>query len=190
MEGKMKVVCTTHSQLAWVITCLLMLGGVAQSQKVTVDYNKKADFSQYKTYSWIPLDQAKHPMLALDLVGAVDQELQARGLRKLDTGGDLIVHGFGSLSEGMNVSYDVDIYAAPGLDAPINWENGTPRPGNSTAVYVDKGTLVVDIADRKTKQLLWRGIAKAELDPEQKEKSFEIAEKAVAKMFKQYPSSK
>jgi hypothetical protein len=49
---------------------------------------------------------------------------------------------------------------------------------------------VIDIADRKTKQLVWRGIAKAKLDPEQKEKSFEIAEKAVATMFKQYPGKK
>jgi hypothetical protein len=186
----MQIISRVQSKLVWLTWCLLVLCGTSLAQKVTVDYNKKADFSQYRTYSWIPLDQAKHPMLALDLVGAVDEELQARGLHKLDTGGDLIVHGYGSLSEGMNVSYDVDIYAAPGLDTPINWENGTPRPGNSTAVYVDKGTLVIDIADRKTKQLEWRGIAKAKLDPEQKEKSFEIAEKAVAKMFKQYPGKK
>jgi hypothetical protein len=90
----------------------------------------------------------------------------------------------------MNVSYDVDVYAAPGLDGAINWANGTPRPGNSTSVYVDKGMLVIDLADRTQKLLRWRGMAKATVDPEQKEKAFEIAEKSVAKMFRDFPPSR
>jgi hypothetical protein len=172
------------------LIALLMLVSLVQAQKVTVQYDKKTDFSRYKTYSWMPHQASAHPFLALDVFGAIDHQLQAKGLQKMDKGGDLVVNGYGSLSEGMNVSYDVDVYAAPGLDGAINWANGTPRPGNSTSVYVDKGTLVVDIADRQTKGLLWRGIAKAKIDPEQVEKSFEIAEKAVAKMFRDYPAPK
>jgi hypothetical protein len=160
----------------------------AHAQKINVEYDKKTDFSKYKTYSWMPHGATGRPLLALDVYGAIDNQLKTKGLQKVDQGGDLVVNGYGSLNEGMNVSYDVDVYAAPGLDGPINWANGTPRPGNSTSVYVDKGTLVVDIADRKTKGIIWRGVAKAKIDPEQVEKSFEIAEKAVAKMFKEYPA--
>jgi len=173
-----------------IIVGLMFVLPAAQAQKVTVQYDKKTDFSKYKTYSWVPHQASARPVLALDVFGAIDRQLQAKGLQKVDKGGDLVVNGYGSLSEGMNVSYDVDVYAAPSLDGPITWANGTPRPGNSTSVYVEKGTLVVDIADRQSKQLLWRGIAKAKIDPEQVEKSFEIAEKAVAKMFKEYPAPK
>jgi hypothetical protein len=172
------------------IAGIVLMGFAAQAQKINVQYDKKTDFSKYKTYTWMPHDAAARPILALDVYGAIDNQLKAKGLQKVDKGGDLVVNGYGSLDEGMNVSYDHDIYAAPGLDSPITWANGTPRPGNGVSIYVDKGTLVVDIADRQTKGLIWRGIAKAKVDPEQVEKTFEIAEKAVAKMFKEYPSPK
>jgi hypothetical protein len=172
------------------VCCLSALFGVLpaiQAQKVTVQYNKQTSFAQYKTYSWLPHDPASYPTLALDIIGAVDHQLQDKGLQKVDKGGDLLVNGYGSLTDSMNVSYDVDIYAAPGLDSPITWAAGTPRPGNSTGVFVEKGTLVIDLADRRAKQLEWRGIAKAKLDPDQAEKAFEIVEKAIVKMFKEYP---
>ena len=172
-------------RLSWM--CLLLLAVPAFGQKIKVDYNKSIDFSRYKTYSWLmPKDPAR-PFVAMDIVGATDDELKARGLTKTPSGGDLIVSAYGSLDEGVNVSYDVDIYAMPGLDGNINWANGTPRPGNSSAVYIDKGTLVIDLADRASKQLVWRGIAKANLDPQKQEKSMETIEKSIAKMFKQYP---
>jgi hypothetical protein len=158
-----------------------------QAQKIKVEYDKKTDFSQYKTYSWMKLGAAEYPFVRMDTVGAIDDQLVAKGLKKVPTGGDLIVNGFGSWTDSMNVSYDVDVYAMPGLDGPINWADGTPRPGNSSSVYVDKGTLVVDIVDRKAKQIKWRGTAKADVDPSQAEKSMEIIEKAVAKMIKDYP---
>jgi len=175
-----------HRYPSWLL--LLLISVVSTyAQKIKVDYNKNVDFSRFKTYSWLmPKDPAR-PFVAMDVVGATDDELKARGLTKTQSGGDLIVSAYGSLNEGVNVSYDVDIYAMPGLDGNINWANGTPRPGNSSAVYIDKGTLVVDLADRASKQLVWRGIAKANLDPDQQEKAMETIEKSIAKMFKQYP---
>jgi hypothetical protein len=50
------------------------------------------------------------------------------------------------------------------------------------------GTLVVDIDDGKTKQLLWRGAAKGTLS-DKPEKNSQKIDKAVTKMFKQYPPS-
>jgi hypothetical protein len=158
-----------------------------QAQKVKVEYDKTTDFKQYKTYSWMKQATSGYPFVKLDIIGAIDNQLAAKGLKQIDSGGDLLVTTVGSMTESTNVSYDVDVYAMPSLDGPINWASGTPRPGNSTSVYVDKGTLVVDIVDRQAKQLKWRGTAKAKLDPEQKEKSLEIIEKAIEKMFKEYP---
>ena len=58
----------------------------------------------------------------------------------------------------------------------------------SDAVLIDKGTLVIDVVERSAKKLRWRGVAQANIDPDQQEKSLEIIEKAIIKMFKQYPS--
>jgi hypothetical protein len=165
----------------------LLWAASAHAQKVKVEYDKAADFTKYKTYSWVKLSATAHPFVQADAVAEINQQLEAKGLKHVESGGDLLVNGYGSMSEGMNVSYDVNIYAMPGLDTPITWVDGTPRAGNSTAVFVDKGTLVVDLVDRRAKQLKWRGTAKANLDPEQQEKSLETIEKAIVKMFREYP---
>ena len=173
---------------AWLGLLALLLVPLAHAQKVTVDYDKKADFTQYKTYSWIKLGEGFHPNIQAEITAAVDQQLQAKGLKHVESGGDLLVNVMGSLSEGMNVSYDTEVYVMPGLDAPITWAaNGAPT-GASTAVYIDKGTLVVDLIDRRAKQLKWRGTAKAALDPEHQEKWLAVIEKALAKMFHEYPA--
>ena len=57
-------------------------------------------------------------------------------------------------------------------------------------MYIDKGTLVIDLVDRTGKVLVWRGTAKANLDPQAQEKSMETIEKSIVKMFKEYPEKK
>ena len=91
----------------------------------------------------------------------------------------------------MNVSYDTAVYVMPGLDGPW-WDEGNPAAigGTSAAVFIDQGTLVIDIVERSAKKLRWRGVAKANLDPTQQEKSLEIIEKAIVRMFRQYPPQK
>jgi len=160
-----------------------------QAQKIRVEYNKKQDFSEFKTYSWMKQGAPAYPFVALDIMGEVDNQLQAKGLTKATGATDLLVNAYGGLEGGFNVSYDVDVYAMPGLDGPW-WDEGNPAAmgGGSGAVFIDKGTLVVDVVERTAKKLRWRGVITGNLDPEQQEKSLEIIEKAIVKMFHQYPS--
>jgi hypothetical protein len=164
-----------------------LVGSTAWAQKVKVEYDKKNDFNRFKTYSWAPKDQYLHPMLAALVIGAVDANLQEKGLKKLDSGGDIIVNGYGSLDTEMSVIGRPDIYAFVPLYAGSWW--GTPiyLPGTTTANYLKAGSLVIDLADPHTKTLQWRGYATAKLDPTQKEKSLQVIEKGIAKMFKDYP---
>jgi len=171
------------------LACLALLLGAsaAQAQKVTVEYNKQDDFSPYKTYTWIKNETYARPVLAAIIIGSVDKELQDRGFKEMETGGDLIVSIYGATDSDLRVTVTPDIYYFPPLYATTWWTPAMYRAGTSTAVYVQTGTLVVDLADPHTKTLKWRGIAKGTLDPTQKEKSAETVEKAIAKMFRQYP---
>ena len=158
-----------------------------QAQKVTVQYNKQDDFSGYKTYTWIKNETYARPLLAALIIGSVDKELQDRGFKEVETGGDLIVSVYGGIGSDLRVTVTPDIYYFPPLYATTWWTMPLYRPGTSQAVYVQSGTLVVDLADPHTKALKWRGIAKGTLDPTQKERSAETVEKSIAKMFRQYP---
>ena len=171
--------------------CLLCLACAAsvQAQKIRVECNKKQDFSGFKTYSWMKPSANSHPFIVMDIMGEVDKQLQAKGLTKTDGNADLLVNANGALDGKLNVSYDVNIYAMPGLDGPW-WDEGDPGAmgHGSGAVLIDQGTLVIDLVERTAKKLRWRGVAQANLDPDQQEKSMEIIEKAIIRMFRQYPS--
>ena len=82
------------------------------AQKVKVEYDKTADFTRYKTYSWMKLGATEYPFVQMDVVGAIENQLSAKGLKKIASGGDLLVNGIGSMTDSLNVSYVVDIYDA------------------------------------------------------------------------------
>jgi hypothetical protein len=172
-----------------IATILLILLGTHHTgaQEIKVEYNPKDDFSTFKEYSWITQDYYQHPLLALNIMGAIDEELQAKGLRRVDQGGDLIVAAYGAIDSDLNMAYRPEIYSMPGLTGPVWWANGMWVPGSSSAVYIKQGTLVVDIADPHLKRLKWRGIAHMKLDPEKREKNFERVNKAIEEMFRKYP---
>lgn len=164
------------------------LSSIAAGQKVKVEYNKTENFNQYKTYSWAEREGYIRPFLAAVVIGAVDTQLEAKGLKKLETGGDLVVAGYGAIDTDLSVAAMPDvIYYFPPIYGYPWWGSAMYRPGSSTAIYIPKGTLVIDLADPHTHQLRWRGIANAKLDPQQKEKSLQKIEKSVEKMFKEYP---
>ena len=160
-----------------------------QAQDVKVEYNKGEDFSRFKSYSRGTKETYARPLLAMDIIGAIDEQLRAKGLNRLDAAADLIVTAYGALDTDMSVSFDPSTYVMPGLEGPVWWTTGAVViPGNSTAVFIKKGTLVVDIADPHTKQLKWRGIAKTNLNPKKQKQALDLIHKSVAKMFRDYPS--
>src|SRR3974390_2523213 len=87
-EGASCVNSTRFAQTRFVLCSLiltLLVGSTAWAQKVKVEYDKKNDFNRFKTYSWAPKDQYLHPMLAAPVIGAVDANLQEKGLKKPDS---------------------------------------------------------------------------------------------------------
>lgn len=155
-----------------------------------VEFNKQEDFSRFKTYSWVTHQPYARPLLAMHIKGSIDEQLQARGVQYLETGADLIISAYGALDDDMSVSFNPSTYVMPGLEGPFWWTTGAVvLPGNSTAVFIKKGTLLVDIADPHAKQLEWRGIARINVNPHKQKQALELIHKSVTKMFRNYPLS-
>jgi hypothetical protein len=172
--------------IAFALSCFLQQ---LQAQDVKAEYNKEEDFSHFRSYSWVTNESYARPLLAMDIRGAIDEQLKAKGLTEAATGADLIVVAYGALDTDMSVSFSPSTYVMPGLEGPVWWTTGAViLPGNSTAVFIKKGTLVVDIADPHSKQLKWRGIGKDDFDPKKQRQSLDRLHKLIAKMFQNYPS--
>ena len=67
---------------------MILLVSRAYSQKVTVDYDHKADFQGFKTYAWTKGTPLQNQLWDQRIVEGVDQQLQAKGLS--DAVGDLL----------------------------------------------------------------------------------------------------
>jgi hypothetical protein len=61
---------------------------------------------------------------------------------------------------------------------------------SSAAVYVTEGTLILTFIDRTSNEVVWSGSVKQKLDMEQKNKSLELADKAVIKLLREFPRTR
>jgi hypothetical protein len=165
------------------ISFVLAMMGAALAQHVETDFDHQANFSQYKTYSW----QAIKPEDSLwdaRIKSAVDAQLAAKGWTKVDSGGDVSVVAIKTTQTQRTLQTFYD-----GFGGGWRWR-GFGGMGQSTTTEQDykEGTLVVDLYDAKTKQLMWRGSAEDTLS-DKAAKNEKNLDKGVAKMFKKFPPS-
>jgi hypothetical protein len=148
-------------------------------QKIKVGYDKSADFSKYKTYTWAkPETPITRPLLYQNVVGQIDDELKAKGLQRTEKDGDLTLIAAGGIGFGYNMP--------PALGMNIAYWSGEEDPQILTAPLVGEGTLVLEFVDRGQNKMIWRGTAKENLDPEVA-KSLPHIEKAITKLLRGYP---
>ena len=159
------------------------------AQKVSYDYEKSADFTAFKTYALKDGTKVGQPLIDDRIVAAIEQELSAKGLTKVDANPDVFVVYHTSFDKQKDISTFSSGYG--GGYGPYGWGWGGGWAGGTTTTQVRDilmGTLVIDIADAKKKQLAWRGMGTKEVDmqakPEKRDKSISSA---VKKIFKNYP---
>src|SRR6266446_5292020 len=158
---------------------VLLFATASFAQQVKTDYDRSVDFSQYKTYSWEKV-QSQDPLWAGRIKEAVNAALTAKGLTPVESGGDIAVVAIEMTKnqQTLNTFYD-------GFGGGWRWGGGL---GNATTT-VDNykvGTLVVDLFDAKTKQVIWRGASSDTLS-DKSDKNIKNLDKGVQKMFDHFP---
>ena len=160
---------------------LFVIMGVAYAQHVQTDFDHQVNFSQYKTYSW---QQIKSPNSLWDnrIKNSVDAQLAAKGWTQVASGGDVSLVAMKTTKTERNLQTFYD-----GFGGGWRWR-GFGGMGEATTTEQDykEGTVVVDLYDAKTKQLIWRGSTEDTLS-DKAAKNEKNLEKGVAKMFKDFP---
>jgi hypothetical protein len=92
--------------LASVISALV-LASASFAQQVKTDYDRKADFSQYKTYSWEKV-QTQDPLLVDRIKQAVNAALTAKGWTPVESGGNVAIVAIETTQnqQSLNTFYD------------------------------------------------------------------------------------
>jgi len=166
--------------LAILLTLPLLTAGALAAQDVRYNFMPGTDFSKYHTYKWINIEGGSHPNQIVDaeIKEAVDSQLAAKGLTKTeDDKADLYV--------GYQIAVDKEKeWNAYGMGGGIRWGG----MGTATSSTINVGSLVLDMYDPTTKQLVWTGTATKTIDPgSNQEKNQKHLDKAMEKLLKNYP---
>ena len=162
----------------------------ASAQKVKVGADPSVDFSKYKTYAWSDGMVAANPLINQLILRTVDDALAAKGLTRVSKDADVTLAAFAALNSNLHISY-------PTWGRSVTSATATGMSIGEQNVAVSKGSLVIDIADARTKSTVWRGSATQTLSEAPTGISAKDAKnvenhirKAVDKMFKQFPHPK
>ncbi len=162
-----------------VCTLFVLAASPVWAQQVSVNYNHGVSFSQFHTYAWGSnnTNQIQNSILAQVAQQDIDSAMQGKGLQKVQEGQnpDLILTASGG--ERAQTSYNA--WGMRGIGGGM---------GGITPQQNIEATMVVSLYNPKAQELVWRGIAQDTLS-DKGNKNQEIVQKAVQKMFKQWPKN-
>jgi hypothetical protein len=163
----------------------LMSAGRVQALDVKQDFNPATDFSQYKTFRLKTGTPAPSPLTQTKIDKAITSQLTDKGLTVAGENAQLIVYTHVKI--GVEKALDVSSFGYGGYFGWGGW--GGDFGGTSVNVVdVPMGTLMVDMVDNTSQQMVWRGIASGTLHSNSTaEKSEQRINKAVAKLLKNFP---
>jgi len=172
------------------LVALLLALVACASARVSQDYDSATDFAVYRSYDWFPGERPASGNVHLDsplvdqrVRNAVDRTLAARGYAKLeDEPADFQVNFYFSVetkltSSGMD--YRVGTYGRHG---------GVSVGGGDRLREVDEATLVIDILDARSGDLVWRGTRSRRLKiGDTPEETTRIIDETVEAILSQFP---
>ncbi len=175
----------------WAIAMLIFVSGCA-----VTDFDRSADFKSYKTFSWGESElKVKNPVYSSALIdknirSTIQNEFSKRGIAYDQTGGDVVVN-YKTYTEQKQQSYGSPYGYGPypffypfrfygfGWGYPNYWSN------QDRVKTVTEGTLIIDLVDRKTNELVWRGSVEGNVD-DVKNLQKQI-QKGIKAILKKYP---
>jgi len=167
------------------LVLLLLLGSMrAFAADIATDYDHTTNFSQYKTYSWIKV-QAGDSLWADRIQQDVDTQLAAKGWTKVAANGNASVSAVETTQNQNTLETFYD-----GFGGGWRWRGlGGMGMATTTTDVTKVGTVVVDVFDSQSQQLIWRGKESADLSGHS-DKNAKALAKNLATLFKHFPPSK
>ena len=173
-------------KLFFLLFLLAAVVGCSTVYDVQTDYDTKTDFTNLRTYNWLPVPD-KADIDSLDVIRvqkAVNAEMQAKGLRLTSDNPDFLIAEHLGKKDKVSVrnwGYDYGPYAG-------YWGGAWGPSGGVSTYQFEEGSLILDFVDAQTKKMIWRGSAKAEVnDARTPEKRDELITEAVQKILKSFP---
>jgi hypothetical protein len=170
---------------AWAAALVLAVAGSAAAADVNTEYDKSFDFSKIKTFNAKIATGWNNQIGEQMVLDDIQKGIAAKGWTPAPEGeadAEVLIHGSTKQRHNLNTFYT-------GMGGGWGWRGfggmGMASANTSVSDYTE-GTLLVDIYDTKTKQLIWRGTAVDEIKSKQDKREKQM-QKASEKLFKKFP---
>lgn len=165
---------------------LFVLMASCSSVRVAADYDKNANFNDYKTFAFYKPGIDKAEISDLDkrrILRAIESEMMNKGFTKSENP-DILVSIFTKSEQRVDVynnNWGFGGWGWGGFGPGWGW--GWNQPNVSTRT---EGVLYVDLVDAKKKELIWQGMGTGYLTQKMDKKEERIQE-FVYKIMEKYP---
>lgn len=169
------------------IPVLFFLVSSCGSIRVNSDYDKKVDFSNYKSFAFLKSGIDKMQISDLDkkrIMHSIEEVMTTKGFTKSESP-DLLINIFTKEREQVDVN---QFNAGWGYGWGYGW-NPYLWGGQSSINRYTEGTLYIDLIDAKKKELIWQGEGEGTITKDTNKKEALIKE-FVTKILEQYPPQK
>ncbi len=170
------------------IAFLLFLTQCSPEISVYSDYDPDYNVRQYQTFGWLDkanVETGQNPIYYNQLndkriKSSVNEELTARGYRLTETDPQLLIHYHIIVEDRTVIATD-----------PYGSYYGPYWMRMQTNIYpYREGTLIIDLMDAKTSNLVWRGWAVSAIQSTYTaEQADRVIKAAVAKIFRKFQKS-
>ena len=173
------------------------MAGAAAAQVYT-EFDPAVDFTRYKTFSFVPAANLtmsgtlKDPEVRERIRNFIGGGLEGRGLTEVprDQKHDLAIRFWAAVQnkQSVEVTMPTDPYWMGWGGYPPYWTGAWAYSYEEYVVHnYSEGTLVADLIDPSTKELVWRTVFKQDLTD--RVKAYAKLKKNLAKSFSQLPPS-
>lgn len=145
--------------------------------RTSVDYDRALDFSRYKTFAFARGTPARRTFTQKRIEDVIGSALRSKGLSPS-----------GDEKPDLRVVTHVVLETRQRIDTIVHGYGWRWGGGVTTTVVtnVPVGTLVVDLVDTQSKELVWRGEATDTIDRDSEARDEQLRD-AVAEMFEGFP---
>ena len=162
------------------VCAVVLVSAGCSSISVNHDYDPQVNFSQYRTFSWLPIPAkaTTNQLVVGRIKDAVTRQLEAKGILLVSQNANFLIAMHGTTQEKLDIQ---------------DWGYSSPRAAywgqrDISVQQYTEGTLIVDFIDAQSKQMFWRGVAKGAVDPgASPEKRSKRINEGVAKLLEKYP---
>jgi hypothetical protein len=181
-----------RSKFAVVALLVALIAGCATGSppNTRVDYDKKADFSVYRTFGFpkeTGTDRGGYATLVTSYFkSSVATAMEARGYKYTEEKPDLLVNFY------MNTRDRTELRPNPGFGRGYygyrdGLYRGWPMYEQDRTVNYQVGTINVDIVDAEKKQLIWEGVSEGRVTEEALANPKVTVNAVVTELMRKYP---